>query len=93
MDFGTNWHASSNLSFSTNQCRAEKMPTCWLQVPEDTTVVSEGKLQAQNSLESKLPSRSSPLKKGMDLKIDYVQLPVNPSLRPSQEFLTPVVES
>ena len=69
------------------------MPTCWLQVPEDTTVVSEGKLQAQNSLEAKLPSRSSPLKKGMDLKIDYVQLPVNPSLRPSQEFLTPVVES
>ena len=28
----------------------------------------------------------------MDIKIDYVHLPANPSLWQSQEFLTPVVE-
>ena len=47
---------------------------------------------AQNSLELKLPSRSSPSfytdkelsppKKGMDIEIDYIQFPANPSLRP-----------
>ena len=48
---------------------------------------------AQNSLELKLPSRPSPPfyteertfspKKGMDIQIDYVQLPANPSLWPA----------
>ena len=49
---------------------------------------------AQNSLELKLPSRTSPSfdkkfynelsppEKGMDIKIDYVQLLANPSLWP-----------
>ena len=59
---------------------------------------------AQNSLGLKLPSRSSyrhsiqnkelsPLKKGMDIKIDYIQLTADISLRWSQELLTPAVES
>ena len=47
---------------------------------------------AQNSLELKLPpdpphhsiqnKELSPPKKGMDIKIDYVQFPANPSLWP-----------
>ena len=59
---------------------------------------------AQNSLELKLPSRPSyhhsvqnkelsPLKKGMDFKIDYIQLTADTSLRWSQELLIPAVES
>ena len=57
---------------------------------------------AQNSLELKLPSRSSPPfyakqstlspeGKKMDSKIDYTQLPAGPASGQSPEFLAPAV--
>ena len=59
--------------------------------------------QAQNSLELKLPSRSSPSfdteqrtfypKKGMNMKIGYGSAPSRSVSGWSQKFLAPVVES
>ena len=56
---------------------------------------------AQNSLELKLPSRSSPPfyakqelshpKKKMDIKADYAQLPASPASGRSPKFLAPAV--
>ena len=58
---------------------------------------------AQNSLELKLPSRSSPpfyaktknsviqRKKKMDIKVDYTQLPARPASGRSPEFFAPAV--
>ena len=61
---------------------------------------------AQNSLEFKLPSRSSPpfyakqrtlspkagrKKKKKDTMVDYAQLPASPASGPSPEFLAPAV--
>ena len=58
---------------------------------------------AQNSLELKLPSRSSPPfyakqralspegKKKMDIKVDYAQLPAGPASGRSPEFLAPAI--
>ena len=56
---------------------------------------------AQNSLELKLPSRSphhsiqnkelSHLKKKMDIKVDYAQLPAGPASGQSPKFLAPAV--
>ena len=57
---------------------------------------------AQNSLELKLPSRSSPqfyakqrtlLSEGkkMDIKVDYTQLPARPASGRSPEFFAPAV--
>ena len=56
--------------------------------------------KAQNSLELKLPSRSSPpfyakqrtlspQGKKMDIKVDYFQLSASPASCPSPEFLAP----
>ena len=56
---------------------------------------------AQNSLELKLSSRSSPPfyakqkvllpKEKMDIKADYTQLPAGPGSCPSPKFLAPAV--
>ena len=57
---------------------------------------------AQNSLELKLPSGSSPpfyakqrtlslKEKKMDIEVDYSQLPDSPACGPSPEFLAPAV--
>ena len=57
---------------------------------------------AQNSLELKLPSRSSPpfyakqrtllqKEKKMDIKVDNAQLPASPASGQSPEFLAPAV--
>jgi len=56
---------------------------------------------AQNSLELKLPSKSSPSfyakqrtlspKEKMDIKVDYTQLPAGPASGRSPEFLAPAV--
>ena len=67
--------------------------------------LKESYYMAQNSLELKLSSRSSPpfcakqrtlspegkKKKKMDIKVDYAQLPTSPASGGSPEFLAPAI--